>query len=255
MMEVIVVGSGTGAPSLRRAAPATCICVNGYRILLDCGAGTLRQLLKAGISGDQIDAIFLSHFHPDHVGDLAPFLFATRYSLGYRRTVPFTILAHSQFANLYEAMQAAFGHWVVPPSDLMRFEKLESGTEKVIGQSALKLRVSAVPHTPESLALRIDTPDGRAVVYSGDTDYSTDLAVLAEAVDLFICECSCPEGMKVEGHLTPSLAGRMAAQAACKRLMLTHFYPVCDDSNLAEVCLRFYNGEVIIAEDLLRVTV
>lgn len=255
MMEVIVVGSGTGAPSLRRAAPAICIDVGHHKILLDCGAGTLRQLLKAGISGDQIDAIFLSHFHPDHVGDLVPFLFATKYSLGYRRARPFTMLVHDRFALLYEAMKSAFGDWVVPPLDLMRMEKLEAGTERLIFRGELRLRVSSVPHTPESLAVRIDGADGRSVVYSGDTDYSDSLVELARGVDLFICECSCPEGMKVEGHLTPSLAGQMAARTGCKRLMLTHLYPVCDDSNLIEACRRCYSGEVIIAEDLLRLTV
>jgi ribonuclease BN (tRNA processing enzyme) len=61
--------------------------------------------------------------------------------------------------------------------------------------------------------------------------------------------------MKVEGHLTPSLAGRMAAEAGCKRLMLTHLYPICDDSNLIEPCRRHYDGELIIAEDLLRLVI
>ncbi|MDD5450947.1 MAG: ribonuclease Z [Desulfovibrionales bacterium] len=255
MIEVIVAGSGTGAPSLRRAAPSTCVRHNNYTLLLDCGSGTLRQLLKVGISPEQIDAIFLSHFHPDHVGDLVPFLFATKYNLGYRRTVPFTILAHGRVTSLYEDMKNAFGHWVVPPSGLMQIQELEADTRKIIPPGDLKLSFSPVPHTPESLAVRIDTEDGRSIVYSGDTDYSAGLIELAKDAHLFICECACPEGMKMEGHLTPSLAGRMAAEAGCKRLMLTHLYPICDDSNLIEPCRRHYDGELIIAEDLLRLVI
>lgn len=253
MIEIIIVGSGTGAPSLRRAAPGICVCQDDYRILLDCGAGTLRQLLQAGIPCDRIDAIFLSHFHPDHVGDLIPFLFATKYSLGYQRTSPFRLFAHPRFENLYERLKEAFGEWIVPPSGLMRVETIGTDTRNLVLEDNLRLSFSPVPHTPESLAIRIDTEDGKSVVYSGDTDYSTDLIHLATGADLLICECSCPEAGKVSGHLTPSLAGKMAAQAGCKKLLLTHLYPVCDQFDMVGPCRRHFEGELVVACDLMRI--
>ena len=63
------------------------------------------------------------------------------------------------------------------------------------------------------------------------------------------------EGMKVDGHLTPSLAGRVARETHCKRLVLTHFYPPCDSHDLAGVVKEQYGGDVILAEDLMRIVV
>ena len=70
------------------------------------------------------------------------------------------------------------------------------------------------------------------MVYSGDTDYSEDLIRLAQGADLLICECSLPEEMKVEGHLVPSLAGRIASEAGCRKLLLVHLYPECEGRDI-----------------------
>ena len=84
-MELIVIGSGTGVPSLRRGSPCLALKAAGRLLVLDLGAGSLRSLLRYGLDFSAIDVLALTHLHPDHVGDLIPFLFATRYSLGYTR--------------------------------------------------------------------------------------------------------------------------------------------------------------------------
>ena len=84
-MELIVIGSGTGVPSLRRGSPSLALKAAGRLLVLDLGAGALRSLLRLGPNFSAIDVLALTHLHPDHVGDLIPFLFATRYSLGYTR--------------------------------------------------------------------------------------------------------------------------------------------------------------------------
>ena len=108
-----------------------------------------------------------------------------------------------------------------------------------------------VSHNPESIAYKISTSAGKSVVYSGDTDYCESLVSLAAGADIFICECSFPDGHKVPGHLTPSLAGKMAAKANPGRLVLTHFYPECEAADLVSQCRSTWKGPLTLAEDLM----
>jgi len=90
-------------------------------------------------------------------------------------------------------------------------------------------------------------------VYSGDTDFSNNLVTLANEADLLICESALPDELKANGHLTPSLAGKTAAMANVKKLILTHFYPECDEVDIEKQCRKTYGGELILAEDLMKI--
>ena len=112
-----------------------------------------------------------------------------------------------------------------------------------------------VEHNEESLAYKITDAEGTSVVYSGDTDYSDGLVELAKDADILICESSLPDGLKVDGHLTPSLAGTIASRAHVKKLVLTHFYPECDTYDMIGQCRTTYAGPLVLAEDLMRIDV
>ncbi len=134
-MELIVIGSGTGVPSLRRGSPALALKAAGRLLVLDLGAGTLRALLRSGLNFSAIDVLALTHLHPDHVGDLIPFLFATRYSLGYTRREPFRLLAARGFARFHQRLKEAFAGWVEPPPGLMDLRELApDGPDEVRGR-------------------------------------------------------------------------------------------------------------------------
>ena len=97
--------------------------------------------------------------------------------------------------------------------------------------------------------------DGFSAVYTGDTDYSETIIDLAKDADLLICECALPDRHKVEGHLTPSLAGDLAAKAGVRKLVLTHFYPECDQEDIAAECRQTYSGPLVLAEDLMEINI
>jgi ribonuclease BN (tRNA processing enzyme) len=251
-MELIVVGSGTGVPSLRRGSPGYGVKAGGRLFFLDLGPGVLRAMLRYDLNFSEIDVLALSHLHPDHVADLVPFIFATRYSLGYTRTEPFHLLAARGFSDFYEHLKGAFGQWVEPPPGLMRLRELDPAGGEAVVLGEVVIKSAPTNHTEGSLAYRVEA-EGKALVYSGDTDESDSLVELARGADLLVLECANP--FKVPGHLTPAEAGRLAAQAGVPRLVLSHFYPPCDEVDVAALAAAEFSGEIIKAEDGMRVVV
>jgi ribonuclease BN (tRNA processing enzyme) len=111
-----------------------------------------------------------------------------------------------------------------------------------------------------SIGFRIESSGGKTLAYSGDTDYCEGILRLARKVNTLILECSFPDEQKVEGHLTPRLCAQIANKSQCERLLLSHFYPVCDsvikdNKYLLEELKNIYHGEVIFAEDFSKFTI
>jgi ribonuclease BN (tRNA processing enzyme) len=227
---------------------------NDARLLFDMGPGTMRRLLEIDTEIFDITHIFLSHFHPDHTGELVPFIFATKYPDVTRRKKPLTLMGGKGLLVFLEGLSRVYGSWIELPPDLFRV--MEFDTAGPDGHVFESFRVDTAPtvHNPESLAYRITGSCGRSAVYSGDTDFSERLIRLAHQADLLICEAALPDQMKVEKHLTPSLAGEIARRASVKRLMLTHFYPPCDAADIRGECRKTFSGLLLLAEDLMTVT-
>jgi len=251
-ISVTILGSGTCVPSVRRSSSSLLVRSNGRVLLLDIGSGTLRRLAEAGVSIHDIDLIFLSHFHPDHCADLAPFLFASKYAYSQPRNKELHLAGGPGLRNHLHGLEKVFGRLIAPEGYPFYLHEAK-GT---IPLESVILKTLPLTHSESSIGLRIEIPGDKAVVYSGDTDYCKNIVELAHRADLLILECSLPEAMKVEGHLSPSLAGRIARESGCKKLLLTHFYPPCDEQqNLTQEVKKEFNGEIILAEDLMRIEV
>jgi ribonuclease BN (tRNA processing enzyme) len=254
-LRVTILGSGTCVPSLERSACAVLVEAGAERILLDLGPGTLRRLLEAGCDFRRIGYLCISHFHPDHTSELVPFLFASKFPENRRRRSPLTVLAGPGFRRFFEGLRAVYGPWIDLEPGMLRVEEVDGGGRDQRAFGGVTIDTAPVRHNPESVAFRITDPGGRSVVYSGDTDVSDSLVDLASGADLFICESAFPEGRRVSGHLTPSLAGEMAARASVGRLVLTHFYPDCEGADLEAECRKRYAGPIVVAADLMKLTV
>jgi ribonuclease BN (tRNA processing enzyme) len=247
-MKINILGSGTCVPSLNRKACSALIRFQETFILLDAGPGTMGQMLKLGVSIDEIDAVCLTHFHLDHCAEVAPFLFATKYP-GFNRKKPLTLMGGPGLLEWFQGLSTAFNHTIDLPEKVFNSRELS-------GTGSFELGGLAVTHAPmahksESMGFRFQDSTGFSIVYSGDTDVTENLVGLAENADILICESSMPDGMKVPGHLTPSLAGEMAGKAGVGTLVLTHFYPECETVDVKAQCMKSFNGPVIAAEDLM----
>ncbi len=252
---VTVLGSGTCVPSRERSSCALLAETAGRRFLLDAGPGTLRRLAEAGFALDDLTAVLFSHLHPDHTGDLAALLFAMKYDPGTRRATPLTLVGGQGFADFYARLKGAYGDWIDPGAGRLRIREVAVDGPDVLDSAGIEIRTAPTAHTPQSVAYRLQSPSGRSCVYSGDTDWAASLVQLAERADLLVCEAAFPEGQKVAGHLTPALAGQIAARAQVRRLMLTHFYPACEAADIAAQCRQTWSGPLLLARDLMRIPV
>ena len=248
LVEVCVIGSGTGIPNPRRRPPALVLRFKNHLLLFDCGAGATWALAEIGLDFRALDWIWLSHFHPDHTGDLVPLLFAAR-SPRYGRNKPLLIGGATGLKQFYQGLHEVYGRWIEVESALLSFKEVDPTLPATIDLPFGRMYPLAMAHTKESLGYRLETNDGLVVSYSGDTDYCSNVVALGRDADLFFCECSFPDHLKVEGHLSPRWAARIAREARCKCLVLVHLYPACDETDVLAACRRDFSGDVVLAQD------
>jgi ribonuclease BN (tRNA processing enzyme) len=254
-MEIIILGSGTSVPLAERASPSVAIFIDDQFLLMDIGPGTVRQLTIAGLKHEDIDYVCISHFHPDHTADLIHFIFATRYPPVLSMRKPFTIIGPKGFDQFLTLLKRPYGNWLDLPADLMEIEELNTGEKDKKEFDHFRIISAPLNHTPDSIGLRIEDNSGRSVVCSGDTGYCDEIVDLARDADLLILESSFPDGQEIEGHLTPSQAGDIATRSGARRLLLTHFYPECLKTDIEKQCRKTYHGELILATDLMSLSV
>ena len=246
-LSLVTVGTGTAAPSKARSSPAHWVETGDIRLLLDCGAGTLHRLARFDLPWDRVTHLALTHFHTDHVGEVPALLFALRYTTVPRRTEPLVVLGPPGTVALLERMAAAFGPWVTAPG--FPLVTLEVVPDEPFPLAAdVWLECCPVPHTDESIAYAVRTPGAR-LVYTGDTGLDEGLVQWADGCDLLLAECSVPEPIEGVHHLTPAMAGELAARAGAKRLVLTHFYPPVEAVNIEAAVAAVFHGPVTLAND------
>jgi ribonuclease BN (tRNA processing enzyme) len=214
--------------------------------LFDCGPGSLRMLAAVDVRLAEVERVVLSHFHVDHCLDLFAFAFARRnpHAQPARRL---EVVGPVGTAELLERGAGTLGEWARDPD--LAVTEVELGRCEGLERGALRLSWAPARHTPEALSWRVDLEGGPSLAYSGDTGECDELARLAHAVDLFVCECSHGDERAVAGHLTPAAAGGLARRAGARRLLLTHFYPDLDPALAGRRAAEVFGGPVELARD------
>jgi ribonuclease BN (tRNA processing enzyme) len=219
-VTVRFVGSGDSFGSGGRFQ--TCIVVDGpgSRFAIDFGASSLIALAQQGIDPNSLDAIVLTHLHGDHCGGV-PFLLVDAM-LASRRARPLTIAGPRDLVRrMGEIREALFpGSHVMAPTFPLAWIEMEPGRPHRV----LDLVVTPEParHTAETnpTAVRVEV-GGKVIAYSGDTEWTEDVARAARGADLFIAECYFYD-KPVRWHLNyPAIAARRGALGA-RRVILTH---------------------------------
>jgi ribonuclease BN (tRNA processing enzyme) len=246
-VRLTTVGTGTAALNPARARAGHLVETGATRLLLDCGSGLAMRLAERGMDWFGITHVAVTHFHDDHIGDLPTMLTAWRWGALPPRSAPLGLIGPPGTRALQGALAAVYGDIVTAPGYPVVVSELAPG-ESVVLHDGPRITARAVPHTPESVAYSIEH-EGRRLVYTGDTGFDAALGEWASGCDVLLCECSLPDALAIPSHLTPRQCGRLAAIAAPRQLVLTHFYPPVEAVDIRAEVAESFAGAVVLAHD------
>ncbi len=219
-MKLTVLGGAGAWPPALGACSGYLIEDDGFRLLIDPGYGTLPRLLEI-VPAESIDAVLISHGHPDHVADLNPLLRARAMSDDPPPRLPAyalpdalrPVLALDQVRSLADACEV---------------REFEAGKAFPIGPFGIESR--SLPHFVPNAGFRI-TANGVSVTYTGDAGPSDDLVELAGSTNLLLAEATYVDSVPAASAANLNCAlevGRQAKRAGAARLVLTHLWPGTD---------------------------
>jgi ribonuclease Z len=261
-MKLTVCGTGAGPFTAQRASSGYVLQAGGHTIMLDCGPGTVRNALVAGIELRDIEAIVVSHLHEDHILDLAAFALQAMYGRFERLPQVYGPPGSRDAATRLMTMQRSTAQ--LPPLEVT---EIDATDEREI--SGFVVASQETPHAPDLHAFsRRFSSNGSSLVFSGDTHPNPELmAGLARDADLLLHECYSLAGLeRYVSQVTPERrerimsrlptthsnlqdVARIAEDAGVKRLVLTHLLPTEIEADLLKEASGIYSGEVVVARD------
>ncbi|WP_064092153.1 MBL fold metallo-hydrolase [Rossellomorea aquimaris] len=237
-MKLTVIGQWGGYPKAGEASSGYLLEHNGFKLLLDCGSGVLSNL-QNHVEATDLDALLLSHYHPDHVADIGVLQHALliQYFLGKNNgTLP--VYAHAEDKNGFHSLTY---------KELMKANEYNSQSTLSIGPFTVTF--IKTKHPVPCFGMRIEA-DGKSIFYTADTAYLESFVSFGKDADLLLCECNFYGEMDASnaGHMTSLDAGKLAMKTNVKRLILTHLPHFGDLEQLVTEAKSLYKGEVLLAQ-------
>lgn len=278
--RLILLGT-KGGPRLggSRNNPSTLLLINGVPYVVDCGAGTSRQLLTAGVPLNKLRYLFFTHLHSDHMLEYGPIVY-NAWVAGLRTRVDAygppplknTTQAFWEYVR-FDVDTRIDDEGRPDPRNLLVANEFDASG--IVMQNAdVKVTSAAVIHPPikHAYGFRFDTRD-RSIVISGDTNYAPGLIALAKGADVLVHEvlylpsldrllARVPNAATLRKHIVDSHTvsedvGKVAAQAQVKTVVLSHFVPGDDpeitDDMWSEGVRRHFKGQIIVGKDLMEI--
>jgi ribonuclease BN (tRNA processing enzyme) len=235
-MKITTIGWWGAYPDADEATSGYLLESADLAVLVECGSGVLARL-QHFIKLQDLDAVVLSHYHADHVADIGCLQYAARIlmDLGQRKQ-PLKIYGHAEDQHFEQLnyLQYSTGY------------ALDTRAGLRLGH--LKFTFCRNIHPDPCFSMRIET-DALAWVYISDTGYADNFIEFAREADLLLCESSLYDEYRgrIPGHMTAGEAGRIAAAAGVKRLVLTHLPHFGDHRRLVEQARSQFRGTVELA--------
>jgi ribonuclease Z len=260
---------------MNRFGPSTLVEAGGQKYIFDAGRGALQRLAQLGVRWQDIEGVFLTHLHSDHVVGF-PDLWLTGWLIVPGRSVPLRVwgpagtiamMSHLQQAYEYDIRIRIQNDGASPEGVALLVKDISEGV--VYERSGVKVTAFEVDHAPVKPAFgyRIDYA-GRSVVLSGDTRVSENLIRHAQGVDLLVHEVFAPATLERAGvpparakniidyHTTPEQAGKVFTRLKPKLAVYSHIcMPTATEQDLLPATRKTYTGPLQLGEDLMAIEV
>jgi len=247
MAKITFLGTASAVPNKNHQNTHFVVESDKNTILVDCVGNPVVRLEETEINPLSITDLILTHFHPDHVSGV-PLLLMDMWLMGREKAL--NIYGLNVVIDRIKQMMALFDWQEWLGFYPVKFHGLSDGEGMtLIKDENVSIVASNVAHMIPGMGCRMTFPDG-TLCYSSDTAPCDAVKRLAAGADILIHEAT-GQG---EGHSSPEEAGEIARQAGVSKLILIHYPPISDQSELAERARENFQGEVIVAEDLMTVT-
>lgn len=243
-MKLTVIGFWGGYPKQNSASSGYLLEQNGFQLLIDCGSGVLAKLQNI-IQPEDLDAVLISHYHPDHIADIGVLQHARLIQGFLGKDFPTLPIYghhfdHHEFAKLtYKEITKGIAY---QPNEV-----LSIGPFQV---SFLKTN-----HPVPCYAMRIEA-NGKSIVYTADSSYKEEFIEFSKQADILLCECNFygHQNGKSAGHMNSIEAGRLAREAGVKQLILTHLPHYGDLNELIEQASKEFTGIINLADEFYSIS-
>jgi ribonuclease BN (tRNA processing enzyme) len=238
-MKLTIIGFWGGYPNKNGASSGYILEHEGFNLLIDCGSGILAKIQNI-IQPEELDAVLISHYHTDHIADIGVLQHARLIQGFLGKSFPaLPIYGHSfdkaEFAKLtYKEITKGIAY---SPDDVLTVGPFQVSFLKT-------------DHPVPCFAMRIEA-NGKSMVYTADSSFKEEFIEFSKGADLLLCECNFykHQNGKSAGHMNSVDAGRLAASAGVKQLILTHLPHYGDLSKLISEASTEYTGIIKLAEE------
>lgn len=268
-LKVTLLGTGSPQPRMDRFGPSILVEAGQKKLLFDCGRGATQRIEQIKIPFTEIDALFLTHLHSDHVVGI-PDLWLIGWARG--RKAPLRVWGPAGTKAMMSHLEEAFQFDIqirqeddnLPAQGVtVAARDIDQGV--VYDDAGIKITAFAVDHgrVKPALGYRVDYA-GHSVVLSGDTRYSENLIHFSQGIDLLIHEVIDPDAFRAKNpsvsperfqaivghHTTAEQAGTVFARVKPKLAVYSHIVPG-DATELVPVTRKTYSGPLEVGEDLM----
>lgn len=273
IIKVTLLGTGSPPPVMQRFGPSILIETGEQKFLFDAGRGALQRLTEIKFNYREIQGVFFTHLHSDHVVGF-PDLWLTGWLVGQRVT-PLQVWGPKGTKGMISHLEKAFkvdiesrhSDNASPEGAVIKAEDIRQGV--VYEKNGVKITAFEVDHKPfkQAFGYRIDY-SGHSVVLSGDTSFSENLIRYSKGVDLLIQEVVSPESLArlnfpddlataiIAKHTTPDQAGAVFSFVTPRMAIFSHIIlPSATEGDIIPLVRKHYAGAIELGEDLMVVEV